>query len=236
MGRASRRKREKREQELLALKLQVQILQARPIQTNQPGIWRRIPPIGKAAIGLAIAVFGLWVGYVQTIKPRIHIQPPSQLVDPQNPYDAPFTLTNDGYLTVHSVTIDCVPALVAVNGLRPASKEFPWDLKTLGTARIRTLDALYPDDPKPFVCDTFRNLQPTNVSIVGVEIQVTVKVNPFSLVYWPYSKSILFEADSNGTEKFQWHELAIGEEPDFPKADMLMKLRPDSRMQGAVRH
>jgi hypothetical protein len=210
-------------------------LQARPIRTNRKGIWRRIPPIGKIAIGGAVSLLGVWAAYVQTIKPRVQIQAPQQLVDPKNPYDAPFTLVNDGYLTVHHVSIDCVPALVAVNGLRPASKQFPWDIKAFGYDRVLTVDALPPDEPKPFVCDVFKGLSPTNVAIVGVEAQVTVTVSPFSFVKLPYPKSVLFEADSNGTQEFQWHELAVGERPHFPKADMWMVRFSHGDLEGFVR-
>jgi len=230
VGRASRLKKEKRN--LLELLSEAQ--QAPPTQKDRSGIWHRIPLFGKAAIGVAVTLFGLWTGYLTTIKPRILIVPPSKLVDPQNPYDAPFTLTNDGYLSVYRITVDCEPALVAVNGVKPASKAFPWNLKAVGTPRIRSLDVLSPDDPKPFVCDAFRNLRPTNVTIVGVEVQVTVTVSPFSSIYWPFPKSILFEADSDGTDKFQWHELAIGEEPHFPQAAMWMNLSK-GRFEGTVR-
>jgi len=114
VGKASRLKREKREQDLAALRLQLQILQAPHAQTDKVGIWRRISPI-KASIAFAGVLFGLLTGYLGTVKPRILIAPPSQGVDPQNPYLAPFTLTNDGYLSVYHVSVDCRPAMMAAS-------------------------------------------------------------------------------------------------------------------------
>jgi hypothetical protein len=41
-----------------------------------------------------------------------------------------------------------------------------------------------------------------NIEIAGVELQVTVTVSPFSFIDWSHPKSVLFETDSNGSEKF----------------------------------
>jgi hypothetical protein len=223
MGRASRLKKEKRK--LLEFIAEVQL--PRPIQTDRKRTWRSIPLLGRAMITLAVALFGAWVGYVQTVRPRILIEPPSQLVDPQDPYISPFIVTNDGYLTVYNLMLDCAPASVAVTGLQPASDTAPWDVGGWARGRVLNQDFLVPTDPKPFVCDTFRGISTKNVKIVGVDVLVTATVSLLPYLNWPsYSKSILFEADSDGTSKFRWHELAIGEQPHFPKSSMQMQLVP----------
>jgi hypothetical protein len=194
-----------------------------PIRTNQAGILRRIPPIGKAAIGIAVTLFSVWTAYIATVKPRVRIDPPADSVDPRNPYDAPFSLINDGYLSVYTVIVDCKPAVVAGTGIKPASAEAPWSIQGAATNRVLTLGELVANDHKPFVCDTFRNIETPNMKLDGVELQVTVTVSPLSFPNWPYVKSVLFEADSDGTSKFKWHELAIGEQPHFPKSSMKMR-------------
>ena len=102
MGRASRLKREKRERELLALRLQLQILEARPTQTDQKGIWRRIPLIGKAAIGFAAALLSLFAALV-TFLPRVSMEPGDR-VDPSDPLSETFTVTNSGIGSLYDVT------------------------------------------------------------------------------------------------------------------------------------
>ena len=231
MGRASRLKREKRK--LLELISEAQ--SARPIQTNQPGTWRRIPPIGKALIGGAATLFGLWIGYVQTIRPRILIEPPSKLVDPQNPYDAPFVLINDGVFSVYRLSVDCQPALLAATGLVPASPATPWEGKVSFRHQVLTLDSLSATERRPFVCDAFKQIKPINVKIDGVEVQVTVTVSVLPFINWAYPKSVLFEANGDGTTEFQWHELKIGEQPHFPQSSMLFAVDADGRVKFVVR-
>jgi hypothetical protein len=194
---------------------------AHPKQTDRAGIWRRIPPIGKAAIGFAVTAFGLYTSYIATIKPRILIEPPSKSVQPQNPYHAPFVLSNDGFFSVYKLSVDCQPAVVAATGLVPASPATPWNVEAFVRHDVLTLDSLSATEHRPFVCDAFKQIKPINVKIDGVELQVTVTVSPLPFINWPCSKSVLFEADGDGTSTFQWHELRIGESPDFPKSSML---------------
>jgi hypothetical protein len=163
--------------------------------------------------------------FFQAIRPRILIELPSELVDPQNPYNAPFYITNEGYLILHSLTIDCLPAMVAFQGLRPASPANPWHVTNETKPTIINFDELAPIDRKPFVCDNVRNIHAQNVRIEGVELEVKVRSSPFSFINWPHSTSRLFEADSAGNGKFRWHELKIGETPHFPKASATMSLR-----------
>jgi hypothetical protein len=186
------------------------------------GIWRRIPLIGKLVIGVGVPLFGLWTGYLTTIRPRIRIQPPSKLVDPRNPYNAPFALVNDGYLSVYQVTVNCIPAMVAAY---PTQQKNPFRLSWLSNYPVLKLDELPTTDNKPFVCDIFRVFGGFNTHVAGAEVQISVQVSPFRHVHWPFSKSILFEATSEGSGKFHWHELAIGEQPHFPKAAIQIKLQ-----------
>jgi hypothetical protein len=229
VGRASRLKREKRK--LLELLSKAQ--ESLPIRKDRTGSWHRIPLVGKIVIGAAVSLFGAWGAYIQTIKPRIQIQAPRRLVDPRNPYSAPFRLLNDGYLTLHHVTIDCAPALIAANANLAASRR---DLVTLARYRVRTLNGLLPDDPKPFVCDAFKDLTAINATVTGVEVRVTVTVSPFSFINLAYSKSILFETDSNGTRKFQWHELSVGETPHFPKANWWLQILKNGKLRSTARN
>jgi hypothetical protein len=206
-----------------------------PTQTNRAGIWRRIPKIGKAAIGFAVTAFGLYTGYVATIKPRILIEPPSKLVNPQNPYDAPFVLINDGFFSVYRLSVDCQPALLAATGLVPASPATPWGANVSFRHQVLTLDSLSATERRPFVCDAFKQIKPINVKIDGVEVQVTVTVNLLPFINWAYPKSVLFEANGDGTTEFQWHELRIGEQPHFPRSSMLFGVDADGRVKFVAR-
>lgn len=123
---------------------------------------------------------------------------------------------------------------MAASGITTASRSNIWRLGAWATPRVLTLDALAATDSKPFVCDAFKDLLTANVKVVGVELQVTVSVSPIPFVNWSHSKSILFEADSNGSDKFQWHELAIGEAPHFPQSSMQVTLVPEPNGAGHV--
>jgi hypothetical protein len=103
VGRASRLKREKRK----LLELIAEAQSAHPIQTDRTGIWRRIPPIGKVLIGVAVPLFGLWIGYVQTVKPRILISEPGTFFEPADPFSSPFYIINQGYFSIYSVSAVC---------------------------------------------------------------------------------------------------------------------------------
>lgn len=216
MGKASRLKREKRE--LLALLLEAQ--QARPIRTDRAGIWRRISLIGKAVIGFAIVIFGIYAGYVGTLRPRILIEPPSTLVDPQNPSNAPFILINDGSYSVYSVVVDCRPTIVAARPI--TANETSAGLRGKIRHDVFNLDELPSTARRPVVCKAFQQIEPRNLKIVGVEVRVTVSVSPFSFFNWRHVKSVLFEADSDGATEFEWHELRVGEKPHFPMASVWM--------------
>jgi len=217
VGKASRLKRERRK--LLELISQAQ--SSRLTQANRTGIWDHIPPIARALIGGAVPLFTLWIGYVQTIKPRILIEPPLTSVDPSSPYVTPFTLINNGYFAVYNVSVDCGLASIAATGLVPSTPRTPWKVNAFVRRDVLNQDALPAMEPRPFVCNGFKQIRPTNLKIDGVELEVRVSVSPLSFINWTHSKSVLFEADGDGTAKFQWRELGIGEEPHFPKSSAL---------------
>jgi hypothetical protein len=97
VGRASRLKKEKRK--LLELLAEVQA--ARPIQTNQTGIWHRIPLVGKAAFGFALAVATL-LGVLPVLLTNISVEGASS----PSP-NGQFIVKNEGTLPINNVLITC---------------------------------------------------------------------------------------------------------------------------------
>lgn len=113
VGRASRLKKEKKK----LLELLAETLAAHPIQTNRQGIWRRIPLIGKPAIGFAVAALGV-LAALATFLPRISIST-NDPADPTDPFSERFTVTNSGIGTLYDVSASVCPIDITAVPLPP---------------------------------------------------------------------------------------------------------------------
>jgi hypothetical protein len=172
-----------------------------PKQQGRTGIWRRIPLVVKILIG---AVSMDWLVSEPMRLPSRDCPFSHRLrpVDSLNPYVAPFTLTNDGYLSIYQVKATCIPHILKLKALNSR------DVKAQVQNEAFAADILEPDEHRSFVCDVFHfTNNPMAIEYADVGIGITFR--PIQNINWRVFRQFLFQAAPRPDGKLYWTALSL---------------------------
>ena len=159
------------------------------------------------AIGAAGALASIAGGYA-FVKPSVAVDSSSNPLDEFHPYSEPFTIANNGNLSLTSIRIACWPHNMTWtfvnNGIDRSSPGVRWsafDLDTLSTGEKRT-----------FACDVVTPVD-TDMTIKESEFAVVVKFRPIPFITWRIPKIFIFDAKRHSDNRLHWERQPLKETP-----------------------
>lgn len=147
-------------------------------------------------LGLISSLVGI-VGFLFLVYPRISISPGTPL-DLSNPFQTPFILKNDGYLSIFDINYS-----LGIENVEDMNHNVFSGGMIGGVSKMNTIPRLNPNKTSAlFISSTF--VGPPNF-IKHANIYISIKYRPF-LVPFSFTENIRFKTERKNTGEYIWLE------------------------------